>query len=99
MTEEPSIIIAKLVDNQIQPAIVHSCPNETVTFTCFGRQAMIMDWIMVPYIPEVDAKSFVAALAVNNRDAFTFTYTDIVFGVYQWPFEGSGTGRARGGTK
>ena len=23
----------------------------------------------------------------------------IVFGVYQWPFEGSGTGRARGGTK
>ena len=51
----------------LQPAIVHSCPNETVIiFTCFGRQAMIMDWIMVPYIPEVDAKSFVAALAVNN---------------------------------
>ena len=33
---------------------------------------------MVPYIPEVDAKSFVAALAVNNRDAFTFTYTDFI---------------------
>ena len=62
----------------LQPAIVHSCPNGTVLFTCFGRQAMIMDWIMVPYIPEVDAKSFVAALAVNNRDAFTFTYTDFI---------------------
>ena len=24
---------------------------------------------------------------------------DDVFSVYQWPFEGSGTGRARGGTK
>ena len=62
----------------LQPAIVHSCPDETVIFTCFGRQAMIMDWIMVPYIPEVDAKSFVAALAVNKRDAFTFTYTDFI---------------------
>ena len=59
----------------LQPAVVHSCPDETVIFTCFGRQAMIMDWIMVPYIPEVDAKSFVAALAVN---AFTFTYTDSI---------------------
>ena len=62
----------------LQPAVVHSCPDETVIFTCFGRQAMNMDWIMVPYIPEVDAKSFVAALAVNNRDAFTFTYTDFI---------------------
>ena len=62
----------------IQSAVVHSCPDETVIFTCFGRQAMIMDWIMVPYIPEVDAKSFVMALAVNNRDAFTFTYTDFI---------------------
>ena len=64
--------------SNLQPAVVHSCPDETVIFTCFGRQAMIMDWIMVPYIPEVDAKSFVAALAVYNRDAFTFTYTDFI---------------------
>ena len=62
----------------LQPAVVHFCPDETVIFTCFGRQAMIMDWIMVPYIPEADTKSFVAALAVNNRDAFTFTYTDFI---------------------
>ena len=62
----------------LQPAIVHSCPDETVIFTCFGRQAMIMDWIVVPYIPEVDVKSFIAALAVYNRDAFTFTYTDLI---------------------
>ena len=27
----------------LQPAIVHSCPNETVIFTCHGRQAMNME--------------------------------------------------------
>ena len=62
----------------LQPAIVHSCPNETVIFTCFGRQAMNMEWIMEPYVLEEDAKSFVAALAVNNRNIFTFTYTDFI---------------------
>ena len=62
----------------LQPAIVHSCPNETVIFTCYGRQAMNMEWIMEPYILEEDAKSFVAALAVNNRNIFTFTYTDFI---------------------
>ena len=62
----------------LQPAIVHSCPNETVIFTCYGRQAMNMEWIMEPYVLEEDAKSFVAALAVNNRNIFTFTYTDLI---------------------
>ena len=62
----------------LQPAIVHSCPNETVIFTCYGRQAMNMEWIMEPYVLEEDAKSFVAALAVNNRNIFTFTYTDFI---------------------
>ena len=57
----------------------HSCPNETVIFTCFGRQAMNMEWIMEPYyVLEEDAKSFVAALAVNNRHIFTFTFTDFI---------------------
>ena len=60
----------------LQPAMVHSCPNETVIFTCFGRQAMNMEWIMEPYVLEEDAKSFVAKLAVNN--IFTFTYTDLI---------------------
>ena len=49
----------------LQPAMVHSCPNETVIFTCLGRQAMHMEWIMEPYVLEEDAKSFVATLAVN----------------------------------
>ena len=62
----------------LQPAIVHSCPNETVIFTCYGRQAMNMEWIMEPYVLEEDAKSFVAALAVNNRNIFTFTCTDFI---------------------
>ena len=56
----------------LQPAIVHSCPNETV------RQAMNMEWIMEPYVLEEDAKSFVTKLAVNNRNIFTFTYTDLI---------------------
>ena len=62
----------------LQPAMVHSCPNETVIFTCFGRQAMNMELIMEPYVLEEDAKSFVATLAVNNRNTFTFTYTDLI---------------------
>ena len=62
----------------LQPAIVHFCPNETVIFTCYGRQAMNMEWIMKPYVLEEGAKSFVAALAVNNRHIFTFTYTDFI---------------------
>ena len=33
---------------------------------------------MEPYVLEEDAKSFVAALAVNNRHIFTFTYTDFI---------------------
>ena len=34
---------------------------------------MIMDWIMVPYIPEVDAKSFVAALVEMHLPSHTQT--------------------------
>ena len=33
---------------------------------------------MEPYVFEEDGKSFVAALAVNNRHIFTFTYTDFI---------------------
>ena len=66
-----------LVDNQLYNQLL-SCPNETVIFTCHGRQAMNMEWIMEPYVLEEDAKSFVAALAVNNRNIFTFTYTDFI---------------------
>ena len=33
---------------------------------------------MEPYVLEEDAKSFVATLAVNNRNIFTFTYTDLI---------------------
>ena len=33
---------------------------------------------MEPHVLEEGAKSFVAALAVNNRDIFTFTYTDFI---------------------
>ena len=39
------------------------------------------------------------AFDVQQGVAQGCSLSPILFSVYQWPFEGSGTGRARGGTK
>ena len=63
----------------LQPAIVHSCPNETVIFTCSGRQVMDMDWIVEPYIPIGDPIKYSSELIVNHEEEFdVFRRTDFI---------------------
>ena len=39
---------------------VHSCPGQTVTYTCHDEQISAMEWIIEPYIPGNDAIKYVA---------------------------------------
>ena len=49
---------------------VHSCPGQTVTYTCHDEQIHTMEWIIEPYIPGNDAIKYVAA---HLQDTETLT--------------------------
>ena len=59
----------------LQPTSVYSCPNEIVDFTCWDSQVHVLEWIVEPYIPEVDGLVYAAQLdtessSMNRSDIF-----------------------------
>ena len=59
----------------VQPTLIYKCPNETVSFTCTGRQIMSLAWIMEPYFDESDGFSYVVDFVVQMTVETSFKHT------------------------
>ena len=53
----------------LQPPTLHVCPNEIVTYTCYDRQILAMDWIAEPYITAIDPIKYLASTATQDGSA------------------------------
>ena len=62
----------------VHPTLIYKCPNETVTFTCTGRQVLFLDWIMEPYVSDSDGLSYDVSLLVTNTLETAFNHTNFV---------------------
>ena len=51
------------------PPTLYVCPNEIVTYTCYDRQIVAMDWIAEPYIPAYNPIKYVASTATLDVDS------------------------------
>ena len=59
----------------VQPTLIYKCPNETVSFTCTGRQIMSLAWIMEPYFDESDGFSYIVDFVVQMTVETSFRHT------------------------
>ena len=53
----------------LMPPTLYVCPNEIVTYTCYDRQIVAMDWIAEPYIPAYNPIKYVASTATLDVDS------------------------------
>ena len=51
----------------LKPPTLHVCPNEIVTYTCYDRQIVAIDWIAEPYITAFDPIRYVASTATQEH--------------------------------
>ena len=67
------------------PPTFHVCPNEIVTYTCYDREIVAIDWIAEPYITAFDPITYAASTApldlgsppTNHTDHFSAKYHTI----------------------
>ena len=55
----------------LQPPTLYVCPNEIVTYTCYDRQIVAIDWIAEPYIKAMDPIRYVASTATHAGTWFS----------------------------
>ena len=60
----------------LQPPTLRVCPNEIVTYTCYDRQILAIDWIAEPYITAMDPIKYIASTATLEVDSQPINRTD-----------------------
>ena len=60
----------------LMPPTLHVCPNEIVTYTCYDRQILAIDWIAEPYITAIDPIKYIASTAILERGSRPINRTE-----------------------
>ena len=58
------------------PPTLHVCPNEIVTYTCYDRQILAIDWIPEPYITAIDPIKYIASTAILEHGSRPINRTE-----------------------
>ena len=62
------------------PPLIHSCPNESVTFTCSDSNVTIIEWRVEPHHSRDDELSYsVSLISVNDTGPLTRNCTNNTF--------------------
>ena len=62
----------------LQPLSFHSCPNESVTFTCSDSKVSIIKWEVEPYTTRDGDLSYAVSLLLADTELLTMNSTDNV---------------------
>ena len=63
----------------LQPLSLHSCPNESATFTCSDSKVSFLTWKVEHYTPSDGHLSYAAKLLKADTELLTLNSTDNVF--------------------
>ena len=66
-------------ESTLQPLSYHSCPNESVTFTCSGSQLTVMTWEVKPYTNRYAPLSYVPSQLSNDFGSLTMNSSNRIF--------------------
>ena len=73
------ILLAISGEPVLKPLSLHSCPNESVTFTCRGNNVAVIEWRVEPYTNTDGDLSYIPLGLVEDPGVLTRNSTDNTF--------------------